>query len=42
IALTWGLCAVLGDTLVFDSVNTVRFIRFVPAFVASEYRTLTL
>lgn len=42
IALTWALCAVLGDTLVFDSVNTVKFIKFVPAFVASEYRALKL
>lgn len=42
IVLTWGLCAVLGDTLVFDSVNTVKFIKFVPAFVATEYHALKL
>lgn len=42
IVLTWGLCAVLADTLVFDSVGAVKLIKFVPAFVASEYRALNL
>jgi len=40
IVLSWGLCAVLADNLLFDSVNTVRFIKFVPELVAVEYRAL--
>jgi membrane-bound metal-dependent hydrolase YbcI (DUF457 family) len=34
--LSWGLCAVLADALIFDSVYAVRFIRFVPQFLASQ------
>ena len=40
IVLTWAMCAVLADTLVFDSVYSVRFIKFLPGFVASGYHSL--
>lgn len=42
IVLTWAMCAVLADTLVFDSVYSVRLINFVPGFLAREYSALKI
>lgn len=39
IMMTWIMCAVLADTLVCDGVYTLRFLKFVLAFVASEYQS---
>lgn len=42
IVLTWAMCAVLADTLVFDSMYSVRLIKFLPGFLANEYCALKI